>query len=58
MPLLYAELLIIEEIVMGPGLTSFNKLVLEDPFKLSVAEEEIKEMLAQIPDVWYPHKKL
>jgi hypothetical protein len=54
--LLYLELHINEEIVMGPGLTRINADVLNDAHKLGVTKEEIKEMLAQTPDDWNPHK--
>jgi hypothetical protein len=47
-----------EEFVMGPGLTRVNNSALDDPYKLVVAKEEIKELLAQIPEDWDPHKKL
>ena len=43
---------------MGPGLARINATILDDRFKLNLAKEEIKEMLAQIPDAWDPHKKL
>jgi hypothetical protein len=45
-----------EEIAMGPGLTQVHAALLQDPYELNVAKEEIKEMLAQIPDDWDPHK--
>jgi hypothetical protein len=34
-----------EEIVMGPGLTRVNVSVLDNPYRLGVAQEEIKELL-------------
>ena len=55
---LHVEMYINEEIVMGPGLTRVNVSVLDDPYKLVVAKEEIKELLAQIPRDWDPHKRL
>jgi hypothetical protein len=55
---LYMEFHINEEILMGPGLKRVNAPVLEDPCKLNVAKEEIKEMIAQIPDNWVSHKRL
>ena len=55
---LYVELHINDEILMGPGLTRVNSSVLDDPNRLSVAKEEIKEMLGQMPDDWDPHKRL
>ena len=55
---LHVELHINEEIVMGSGLARINADVLNDPHKLSVAKDEIKEMLSQIPEDWDPHKRL
>jgi dihydropteroate synthase len=55
---LYVELHNNKEIVLGLGLTRINAAVLNDTYKLSVAKEEIKEMLAQIPNDWDPHKIL
>jgi hypothetical protein len=46
---LYGEVHVNEEIMMGPGLTSENITVLDDPFKQGVAKEEIKELLSQFP---------
>jgi hypothetical protein len=54
----YVEMHINEEIVMGPGLTRINADVLNDTQKLSVAKEEIKDLLDQIPEDWNPHKRL
>jgi hypothetical protein len=39
---IYVELHINEEIIMGPGLTRINSVVLDDTHKLNVAKEEIK----------------
>ena len=52
------EMHINEEIVMGPGLTKVNGMVLDNPVTLIIAKREILEMLNQIPSDWDPHKKL
>jgi hypothetical protein len=45
-------------IVIGPGLTRVNVYVLDDPFKLGVANVKIQELFVQIPVDWSPHKRL
>jgi hypothetical protein len=55
---LHVELHINDEILMGPGLTRVNSFVRDDPQKLGVAKNEIKEMLNQMPGEWDPHKRL
>jgi hypothetical protein len=55
--------------MMGPGLTRVNASVLDDPYNLGVAKEEVKGLLgvakeevkgllAQILNDWDAHKRL
>jgi hypothetical protein len=52
------KMFINEKIVMRPGLTRVNISVLDDPYKLGVANEEIKQVFAHFLGDWEPHKRL
>ena len=50
------ELILNEEVKMGPGLIKVNALILDDPVSLARAKLELSEMLKQIPENWNPYE--